>query len=157
MMSEAAFNHYEPMAVWPDIAIANGAIKLTENCHPGHLLHEAGHLAIAPSELRLSLSGDLNFELPDACDERWMHMTDSAASVWAYFAAKAARVPTRLPFEVGFTPGFPLALSQDGIELHDQIESSIGSITGSPGSCDLFYSGMMASKGAGQLSRFLQV
>jgi hypothetical protein len=66
----------------PGILVENGRILVDEArlTYPGDLLHEAGHLAVAPSGLRSSLSGEV--ALPGV----WMEPVEVQAIAWSYAA-----------------------------------------------------------------------
>lgn len=66
----------------PGILIKDGKILVDEEklLYPGDLLHEAGHLAIAPNDLRNSLSGEI--ELPEFNS----YEIESGADAWSYAA-----------------------------------------------------------------------
>jgi len=67
----------------PGILVDQGKILFDETRlgYPGDLLHEAGHLAVAPAKDRANLSGEVN--LPAAN----MDVIESAAMAWSYAAA----------------------------------------------------------------------
>lgn len=44
----------------PEIEIREGRVLYTSSCHPGDLLHEAGHLALLPSRWRGWVNGDVS-------------------------------------------------------------------------------------------------
>lgn len=66
----------------PGIRIENGRILVDEEKlrYPGDLLHEAGHLAVAPSEVRAGLSGEVVIPGAD------MTIVEVQATAWAYAA-----------------------------------------------------------------------
>ena len=66
----------------PGILIKNGKILVDEErlLYPGDLLHEAGHLAIAPKNLRNSLSGEIELS------EFNLYEIESGADAWSYAA-----------------------------------------------------------------------
>lgn len=78
----------------PGILIRNGKILVDEKrlLFPGDLLHEAGHLAVAPAELRKLLSDEV--ELPDFN----MDSIESAAMLWSYAAAIYLKIDPRIVF-----------------------------------------------------------
>jgi hypothetical protein len=59
--------------------------------YPGDLLHEAGHLAVAPPDVRSGLSGDID-DMPDL---EW------AAIPWSYAAALEIGIDPALVFHEG--------------------------------------------------------
>lgn len=67
----------------PGILVENGRLLVDESklLYPGDLLHEAGHLALAESGLRESLSGEVAF--PGVV----MEPVESQAIAWSYAAA----------------------------------------------------------------------
>ncbi len=67
----------------PGILVENGRLLVDESklLYPGDLLHEAGHLALADSGLRKSLSGEVAF--PGVI----MEPVESQAIAWSYAAA----------------------------------------------------------------------
>ncbi|MGC2234782.1 MAG: hypothetical protein WA584_01305 [Pyrinomonadaceae bacterium] len=79
------------------IFIENGKIFVDENklTFPGDLLHEAGHLAVAPESLRGQL-GDEVF-LPDFD----MDALEAAAIAWSYAAALHLDLNPRVVFHEG--------------------------------------------------------
>ncbi len=81
----------------PGIAIRNGTILVDEDrlAFPGDLLHEAGHLAVAPAQLRKSLSDEV--VLPDFHPS----ILEVAAIAWSY----AACVHLGLDPSIVFHPG----------------------------------------------------
>ena len=66
----------------PGILIENGKMLVDEEKlkYPGDLFHEAGHLAVAPSEIRSSLSGEVI--LPGVL----MEPVEVQAMAWSYAA-----------------------------------------------------------------------
>lgn len=145
-----------------NLILKDGIIYFCDGTHAGDLLHEAGHVATCPSEIRGCLSGWLNEDKeyldwiekkPDNFSfiesNRFTYWSDYAASGWAYFVAKHLGLPTFLPFENGFSGDI-------GNVIWERITSGIENSIGSKESCDLFYSGMLESKGAGELNKFLQ-
>ncbi len=78
----------------PGILIKNGTILVDETNlkYVGDLLHEAGHLAVAPAHLRSRLSDEV--ELP----EFNMATIESAAMPWSYAAALHLEIDPRIVF-----------------------------------------------------------
>lgn len=78
----------------PGILIENGKIFVDEDklAFPGDLLHEAGHLAVIPGNLRNRLSDEV--ELPDFN----MNSIESAAIAWSYAAALHLGLNPRVVF-----------------------------------------------------------
>jgi hypothetical protein len=66
----------------PGIFVEGGKLLVDESrlTYPGDILHEAGHLAVAPKELRPSLSGEVIIEGAD------MNVVEMAVTAWAYAA-----------------------------------------------------------------------
>jgi hypothetical protein len=71
----------------PGILIRNGAMVVDEGRlnYPGDLLHEAGHLALSPAEIRPTLSGEVALPEP----------------AWSRSKRKRWPGPTRRPFSSG--------------------------------------------------------
>jgi hypothetical protein len=82
-----------PESFLPGIAVEHGGLIVDRARlrYPGDLLHEAGHLAVAPPEVRGGLAGDID-ELPDL---EW------AAIPWSYAAALAIGIDPALVFHEG--------------------------------------------------------
>jgi hypothetical protein len=82
-----------PESFLPGIEIERGALFVDEARleYPGDLLHEAGHIAVAPPEVRAGLSGDID-DLPDL---EW------AAIPWSYAAAREIGIDPALVFHEG--------------------------------------------------------
>ncbi len=78
----------------PGILIKDGKILVDEENlqFPGDLLHEAGHLAVAPANVRNRLSDEV--ELP----EFNMDSIESAAMIWSYAAALHLEIDPRIVF-----------------------------------------------------------
>ena len=78
----------------PGIEVDRGRLLVDESRlkFPGDLLHEAGHLAVAPAQIRSSLSGEVN--LPDAN----MHTIESQAMTWSYAAARYLELDPEIVF-----------------------------------------------------------
>ena len=59
--SDYSLKANDPRGVWAGVHIEQGDLVINPDVvHPGDLLHEAGHLAITPLEIRLEMDGDLN-------------------------------------------------------------------------------------------------
>lgn len=83
----------------PGILIERGRLLVDEAklTHPGDLLHEAGHLAVAPAALRPGLSGEV--VIPDAD----MNAVEVQATAWAFAAvAHLGLEPSVLFHEGGY-------------------------------------------------------
>lgn len=78
----------------PGILIRKGKILVDEEklLHPGDLLHEAGHLAIAPKDLRNTLSGEI------ALSEFNSYEIESGADAWSYAALVYLDLDPRVVF-----------------------------------------------------------
>jgi hypothetical protein len=74
---------FEGETVLPGIAISNGGLLVdTEKLlYPGDLLHEAGHLAVVPPEIRRSMNGALDPK------EDFKLAGEQMAIPWSYAAA----------------------------------------------------------------------
>jgi len=82
-----------PEDTWfPGILVRRGEIVVDRARlkHPGDILHEAGHIAMIPAELRATANGDLDFG----------GGVELAATAWSY----AALVELGLPAAVVFHP-----------------------------------------------------
>lgn len=81
----------------PGILVESGRLLVDETKlrYPGDLLHEAGHLAVAPSSLRPGLSGEVILPEVD------MNPVESQAMAWSY----AATIYLGLDPEVVFHEG----------------------------------------------------
>jgi len=90
----------------PGIAIVDGGLVVDEPnlLYPGDLLHEAGHLALAPAELRGTLSGMV--EIPGAIAE----IVEVAAMCWSYAACLHLEIDPHVVFHDGGYYGRSAAL-----------------------------------------------
>jgi hypothetical protein len=81
----------------PGIRVERGVLMVDEARleYPGDLLHEAGHIAMAPAELRPSLSGAIDVPGLD------MASLEVAAVAWSYAAAVALAVDPAELFHAG--------------------------------------------------------
>lgn len=81
----------------PGILVENGKIKVDEAelTYPGDLLHEVGHLAVAPGHLRFSLSGEV--VLPGV----HMEVIESQAIAWSYAAILFIGMDPKVVFHEG--------------------------------------------------------
>lgn len=81
----------------PGILVANGRILVDETkmTYPGDLLHEAGHLALAPAQLRSSLSGEV--VLPGVR----MEPVEAAAMAWSFAALLKLNLDPQVVFHDG--------------------------------------------------------
>jgi hypothetical protein len=87
-----------PQSFLPGLAIEGGGLIVDESLleYPGDLLHEAGHLAVAPPEARPAMSGSLD-EVPgiDVATLEW------AAIPWSYAAAIEIGIDPAVVFHDG--------------------------------------------------------
>lgn len=122
----------------PGILVQNGRLLVDEAklTYPGDLLHEAGHLAVAPSSVRPSLSGEVTIPGAD------MDIVEAQATAWAYAAIRHLGLEARVLFHEGGYKG-----SSEGLIL----TYSLGVY---PGAYSLQASGMTAT---GELARSLDV
>ena len=76
------------------IFIENGEIFVDENklAFPGDLLHEAGHLAVAPANLRSHLSDEVDLPGFD------LNAIEAGAIAWSYAAALHLKLDPRVIF-----------------------------------------------------------
>jgi hypothetical protein len=90
----------------PGIKVEDGGLLVDEAKlqFPGDLLHEAGHLAVAPARMRETLSGEVN--LPDTN----MDVIESQAIAWSYAAAKHLGLDPEVVFHEGGYKGKSEAL-----------------------------------------------
>jgi hypothetical protein len=81
----------------PGIALDRGGLLVDEArlVHPGDLLHEAGHIAMAPAWARPSLSGAIEVPGLDTSNLEW------AAIPWSYAAATAIGIDPAEVFHAG--------------------------------------------------------
>jgi len=81
----------------PGILVAQGKLLIDEDklLWPGDLLHEAGHLAVAPAKLRPALSGEVI--LPDVN----LDAIESQAMSWSYAASLHLGLDPKLVFHEG--------------------------------------------------------
>ena len=72
----------------PGVRILDGAIVVDEDrlTYPGDLLHEAGHLAVMPAEIRAGLSDNVSESHPEK------NGGEAESIAWSYAAALAAGV-----------------------------------------------------------------
>lgn len=81
----------------PGIRVERGGLLVDEAelIYPGDLLHEAGHLAVAPSTLRPSLSGEVIIPGAD------MNAVEVHATAWAYAAVTRLGIDAKVLFHEG--------------------------------------------------------
>ncbi len=91
---ESEFVSLEQETFLPGIAIDRGRLQidLERLKHPGDLLHEAGHIAVTPADLRGEKGGNMTENDPDAMGP------EIATILWSYAAAKAAGIPPEVVF-----------------------------------------------------------
>jgi hypothetical protein len=87
-------NEFDGATFLPGILIRDGKILVDEAklAFSGDLLHEAGHLAVAPANVRNRLSDEV--ELPDFN----MDLIESGAIIWSYAAALHLEIDPRIVF-----------------------------------------------------------
>lgn len=78
----------------PGIDVIDGGLVVDESrlLYPGDLLHEAGHLAVAPAAARSHLNGEV--ELPDEPP----HVVELASICWSYAACLHIGLDPRVVF-----------------------------------------------------------
>jgi hypothetical protein len=78
----------------PGILVKDGALLVDEAklAYPGDLLHEAGHLAVAPAALRHQLNDEV--VVPGVN----LHALESQAMVWSYAACVHLEIDPRIVF-----------------------------------------------------------
>jgi hypothetical protein len=125
----------------PGLQVESGRLLVDESrlLYPGDLLHEAGHLAVVPPEVRRKLSGEL---LEAAGGE--MDLIEVAAMAWSYAVCVHLALDPRVVFHaagyrgkseallLGFSLGvFPGAnqLAAAGMTLHSQSARAAGAQT----------------------------
>lgn len=81
----------------PGIVVERGRLLVDETklSYPGDLLHEAGHLAVAPSSVRSQLSGEVMVPGAD------MNAVEVQATAWAYAALRHLGLEPRVLFHEG--------------------------------------------------------
>jgi hypothetical protein len=81
----------------PGIRVDRGRLLVDESrlTWPGDLLHEAGHIAVAPAEARPAMTGDVAVEGID------MQQLEIAAVPWSYAAALAIGIDPAVVFHTG--------------------------------------------------------
>jgi hypothetical protein len=93
----------------PGIEVQNGSLVVDKGKlrYPGDLLHEAGHIAVSPAEIRSQLSGKV--ELP----ERAPHLVELEAMLWSYAACLYLSIDSRVVFHDDGYKGKAVALLQN--------------------------------------------
>jgi hypothetical protein len=91
----------------PGIMVTNGRLLVDESKlqFPGDLLHEAGHLAIAPGNVRRTLSGEV--DLPQENMD-----IEAQAMAWSYAALTHMQLDPEVVFHEGGYKGRPGALRE---------------------------------------------
>lgn len=123
----------------PGILVKDGRLLVDEEklAYPGDLLHEAGHLAVAPANLRNSLSDEVI--LPDAD----LDALETQAIAWSYAACVHLQFDPRIVFHEGgykgrsesllfnFSLGIYLGLSgleENGMTFSERKAREIGAL-----------------------------
>jgi hypothetical protein len=93
-------------AFLPGLAVKEGRLHVDEPrlAHPGDLLHEAGHIAVAPGWARERLGGEVAVPGVD------MNELEFAAIPWSYAAARAIGIDPAVVFHEGGYQGRSEAL-----------------------------------------------
>src|SRR5260221_14580279 len=78
----------------PGILVRNGRIVVDKEklAFPGDLLHEAGHLALAPAAIRSTLSGEVAFPGVQ------MEPVESSVMAWSYAATLFLEIDPKVVF-----------------------------------------------------------
>jgi hypothetical protein len=84
-------------AFLPGILVERGRLLVDESklTYPGDLLHEAGHLALAPGEVRPGLSGEVIIPGAD------MSVVEVQVTAWAYAAVTHLEMNPKILFHEG--------------------------------------------------------
>jgi hypothetical protein len=87
-----------PESFLPGLTIERGGLLVDESRleYPGDLLHEAGHVAVAPADARPAMSGSLD-DVPGLDTS----MLEWAAIPWSYAAALEIGIDPKLVFHEG--------------------------------------------------------
>lgn len=145
---------------WPEVCIQNGNLYLTRKAHLGHVLHEAGHIATTPSEARPLLSGDLGIDCDPfskmkrsqlkegELDPRYLYCSDSTAIGWSLLACLEIGIDPFLPFQVGY--------DRPRLDQARKIIMGFDTQMGAHETCQLFYAGLIETKGSSQFIKHLQ-
>lgn len=119
-----------PESFLPGVLLDRGGLLVDEArlAHPGDLLHEAGHVAVAPAWARPSMSGSIEVPDLDTSNLEW------AAIPWSYAAALTVGIDPALVFHGGgyhgHSPGL-LATFAAGVPIGAHLLESAG-MTASP-------------------------
>lgn len=94
---EVIYRRLDGECFLPGILIESGKLLVDEAklTYPGDLLHEAGHLAVAPASLRLTLSGEVIIPGADMDD------VEVQATAWAYAALTHLGLEPKVLFHEG--------------------------------------------------------
>src|SRR5919202_4911006 len=86
-----------PDSFLPGLVLDRGGLLVDEArlLYPGDLLHEAGHVAVAPAWARPSMTGSIDVPGLDTSNLEW------AAIPWSYAAALAIEIDPALVFHGG--------------------------------------------------------
>lgn len=121
----------------PGVSVQNGKLFVDEEKlnFPGDLLHEAGHLAVAPAELRSQLNDTV--ALPDGFPE----MLEAGAIAWSYAACLHLEIDPKVVFHshgyggrsesllfnfsVGVFPGVN-QLEDSGLVFREEVAAGLG-------------------------------
>lgn len=78
----------------PGILLEGGALVIDRHrlLYPGDILHEAGHLAVAPAAERPTLGGDIGAQHPERAGD------ELAVLAWTYAAARELGIPAAVVF-----------------------------------------------------------
>jgi hypothetical protein len=81
----------------PGVELAGGVLRFdrAKLKYPGDLLHEAGHFALCPSDLRARLQSDVTLSVPDAAG------LEVGVILWSYAACLAAAIPLDVVLHAG--------------------------------------------------------
>jgi hypothetical protein len=94
---EVVLTSFKEATFLPGILVDKGRLLVDDSrlMFPGDLLHEAGHLAVAPAEIRASLSGEVNIQDAD------MDPIEGQAIAWSYAALKHLDLEPEVVFHEG--------------------------------------------------------
>ena len=77
----------------PGLSIRNGCLIIDPEklLYPGDILHEAGHIAVVPAEMRQALNDDVtNTQFDEGCE--------MAAIAWSYAACRYLSIDPHIVF-----------------------------------------------------------
>lgn len=85
---------FDPETFLPGIMVSEGTLRVDEEklAFPGDLLHEAGHLAVAPAEIRHLLGGEVIVPQAD------LDTLETEAIAWSYAACIYLQIEPRIVF-----------------------------------------------------------